>query len=259
MTARSAVVWIFLVCCLALVACSDTVPPDPRLAQETLSRLLRDPDPLVRRPVAESLGKIGDPGAAPLLEAALHDTDASVREAAARALGQLPTVEPSVGEALIGLLQDPEAKVRRAAAQALGRAGWPPVTVDRLAQLLRDANAQVRLAAAQALLSAEAPASRAVIDALVQAAQDPDATVRQWALAALAEAAGERAVPVLTDRLMHDQAEGVRVEAAYRLSFVGDRSAAETLDTVSRRALPPDLQRWVVQSRTALTRGSGSD
>lgn len=224
-----------------------------------LSTLLHDPEPLVRRTAAESLGKIGDPGAVPLLRAALHDTDASVREAAARGLSRLPAAEPSVGEALIGLLQDPEETVRRAAAHALGSAEWPPPVWERLAPFVRAADTRVRLAAVQALYSAEGPVSRAVIEALGQVAGDADPTVRQWALAALAEAAGEGAVPALVTRLMHDEAENVRTEAAYRLSFVGGRSASDALELLAGRALPPGLQRWVVQSRTALMKPSGFD
>lgn len=250
--------WIACLYGLAAAGCYDTVPPDPQGAQELLSPLLRDPDPLVRRTAAESLGKIGDPTAAPLLTEALHDSDAAVREAAARALGRLPSVNSSIGEALIGFLRDPDEDVRRAAAQALAAAEWQPSMLDRLAVLLQDPEAAVRRAAGHALLSAEGRTSR-VTAALAEAAEDPDPMVRQWAIAALAEISGEEAAPALVERLARDRAEGVRTEAAYRLGFVGDRSVVAKLDGAALRDASAGLRRWLQQSRAALTKGSGSD
>jgi epoxyqueuosine reductase len=57
-------------------------------AVEPLARALRgDPSPLVRAHAAWALGRLGGPEARTALESALHDTDAEVRDEAARALG----------------------------------------------------------------------------------------------------------------------------------------------------------------------------
>ncbi len=62
-----------------------------------------DPDPLVRAGVAEALGLIGDPRAAPALAILLEDEDRSVRFEAIVALGQLAgeTAEAAIEEARV--------------------------------------------------------------------------------------------------------------------------------------------------------------
>ena len=74
-----------------------------------LARALRDPDPEMRRRVAEVLGRIGPDAAVsvPHLVTLLEDSDSQVRRAAARSLGQIGPNAPSAVRALMRLLEDP--------------------------------------------------------------------------------------------------------------------------------------------------------
>ena len=85
----------------------------------------------------------------PALVAALRDANASVREAAAKALGGIgPDAEPAI-PGLVNLIRDYDPFVRGTAAGVLVRMG--PAAVPGLAELLRDGNPQVRRVASQAL------------------------------------------------------------------------------------------------------------
>jgi HEAT repeat protein len=72
----------------------------------------------VRVHTAEALGQFRDPRLVPYLAAVLGDADEQLVIAAARSLGALGAVEAA--EPLAGLLRDARASVREAAARALG-------------------------------------------------------------------------------------------------------------------------------------------
>ena len=93
-----------------------------------------------------------DSAAVPALTALLAKKNASLRQAAARALGQIGPQANSAVPALVELLKDKEVLLRWAAAKALGQIGPKAKTAAAaLAELLKDANREVRLAAASAL------------------------------------------------------------------------------------------------------------
>ena len=82
------------------------------------------------------------------LAESLGDEDASVRMAAAEALGSMgPEAEAAIPE-LVELARDPDGYVRGTAARVLVRIG--PAAVPGLAGLLQDGNPKVRRIAAQA-------------------------------------------------------------------------------------------------------------
>lgn len=211
----------------------------------------------MRRTAAESLGKIGDTMAEPFLVGALDDSDPVVREAAARALGQLPSFGESSVHGLAALLEDADASVRRAAAVALGQAGDAQTAVDSLIRLLASSDAALRRSATHALLYVEA-SNRLAVEALSQRTKDADPAVRQWAIAALAETGDPRAVQVVVDRLVRDESEAVRAEAAYRLGFIGDRSVSRDLKLVAEGDASTAVRRWAAASRFSLMDESGS-
>ncbi|MBI3356071.1 MAG: HEAT repeat domain-containing protein [Nitrospirae bacterium] len=115
----------------------DTPTLEPQATVDLLITLLGDRDTAIRLTAAEALGKIGDQKAEPFLFRALHDSDPTVREAAARSVGWLSAAVGAEAETeLVTLLRDPHASVRRAAAQALGTVGRTPTLSSSLADLL---------------------------------------------------------------------------------------------------------------------------
>ena len=102
-----------------------------------------------RRMACRRLAVLGDAGAVHPLVYALDDQDASVREAAYAALGEL-NHPLAAGPMIEHLSKETEAKVRVAAIRALGRLRNPNA-VPILARLLEDEDHNIRLAAAQSL------------------------------------------------------------------------------------------------------------
>jgi HEAT repeat protein len=218
-----------------------------------LVSLLADRESSIRQTAAEALGKIGDQQAEPFLIQTLRDPDPVVREAAARGIGRLSSVRAGAGTELMALLHDPDRSVRGAAAQALGAVEGTSSLAAALGGLLTDRDPAVRQEAGHALLLLDA---REAFVALSGGTTDPDPAVRQWAVAALGESGDARAVPVLLDRLRHDSAARVRVEAAYRLRFVGDGSVTDELERIVQRDGSADVKLWA--GKTQMVLGSAS-
>lgn len=123
---------------LAVAAAAD----QPRLRGQVATMLSEDPVPAVRRECAEALG-MADNSDSELLEAALSDDDATVREAAAFALGEIASA--SSVRRLIEVSTDDteESLVREAAVAALGAIG-DPAAVPTLLELIVAGPPQVR-------------------------------------------------------------------------------------------------------------------
>ncbi len=95
--------------------------------------LFTNPHAEVRRSCAISLGRIGDRRALPLLYAALHKGDATIRAASAFSIGEIEdrklleernlTLDPRTLPQLTRLLEDPSLLVRMRAVEALGKTG----------------------------------------------------------------------------------------------------------------------------------------
>lgn len=232
-----------LTCWLAATAgCYQNVPfSAPQATTEMLITLLGDREATVRLTAAEALGKIGDGKAGPFLLQAVHDSDPRVREAAARSLGALSGGGADADSELVRLLSDSDILVRHAAAQALGSRGEAPAMMSALTGLLTNPDPTIRQAALHALLLVD---GHGALQALSGGATDDDPIVRQWVIAALGETGDARAGPVLLQRLRHDPVAGVRVEAAYRLQFIGDGSAAAESKTIAEKDSSPDVRRW---------------
>ena len=138
-----------------------------------------DPDPNVRRAVVTSLANIDQPAGAPVLIAALRDTnfDPSARAAAAAALGAIAT--PEATAAMETALSDYDLSVADAAASGLKRAG--AAAASAIAQALTGPDAHVRALAALATGGQATPALA------TKALTDADPTVRAAAADALSE------------------------------------------------------------------------
>jgi len=237
----SRVVAVLLLACLN--GCyGNTAATDPNTATTSLITLLRDQDPRIRMTAAQALGKIAAPGTAAALLPSLHDRDPAVRAMSAWALGRFgEDVLDLAGLKLARQLDDPSPSVKLAAAQALGVMGGTQAIVELLTERLAHSDVETRRAVVQALTWLEAGSAH---HALLTALNDPDAQVRQGAIAALGEMVDPRSLPAIRDRLLKDTDAGMRAEAAYRLGKFGDRAIVPALQSVSARDHDAVVRRW---------------
>ena len=255
---RSSVLLLLVIWYVSLAGCYQTSPdPAPQVTVETLQRLLRDPDAVVRRTAAEALGKIGDPQVVPDLVQALGDHAAPVREASVWSLSGLGPLNSSIRGRIAGLLVDSSPSVRSAAAQTLASLDvsnelWP----DALSQLAH-ADSEVRRGVALALQSSNSPDAVKGLEALVR---DPAPQVRRAAVAAFAETGDSRVVELFRNQLTAEPSATVRAEIAYRLQFFSGSETAERLSIVAAEDENVQVRRWAEHSlRGFLVHGSGSE
>ena len=169
---------------------------------------------------------------------ALSDTQAGVRAAAARALGQPD--DTSAVAALARLLRsDPSEGVRLAAAEALGHmeAGS---AVPVLGDALGDKSSAVRRVAVWALGQIE---DKAATPALARALADQDPDVRETAAWALGQIEDSASVPALAEALARDGRVEVRRRAAWALGQIEDKAAVTALGAALRADHDPDVRR----------------
>ena len=220
----------------------NAAPTDPIPVAAKLAALLEDQDPRVRVTAAQALGKIAVPDSVPALLRSLEDSHPDVRAMGAWALGRFgEDVLDEAGLALAERLDDPSPAVKQAAAQALGAVGSTQTIVELLTERLAHSDVETRRASVQALTWLEAGSAYHV---LIKALGDPDARVRQGAVAALGEMVDPRSLPAIRDRLLRDTDAGVRGEAAYRLGKFGDRTIVPALKTAAARDPDAAVRRW---------------
>ena len=175
---------------------SDPATVD-RLAVESLTAALRDPDFLVRAHAADALRTFSVPESLP---------------------------------ALLPMLQDPEEEVRVAAAVTAGDLGAPE-SLPVLLETLRHGPPHRRRQAAPSL---RALGDAAAVPALMDALTDPNRAVQEQAAVALGSLGDPRAVPALIDALgapniMTEERKGLREYLVNALGRLGDRRAVPAL------------------------------
>lgn len=207
--------------------------------------LLKDPDWVVRREAAITLGEMGDERCAEPLCRALYDGDWQVREVAIDALGQVGS--PAVDK-LIKLLRDWD--VRRYALAALGKIRDERV-LDPLMQYLR--NEEFKDHAANALVELGQPA----VPRLIEALKDKDENVRKQAVVALGRIKQAEAIDPLIGMLA-DKDWYTRLTAAAALEAIGDERGREAIkplmkdqDMVVRMRVERILAKWKKQPANA--------
>jgi HEAT repeat protein len=218
------------------------VDPVPT-AVAALRTLLADTSATVRELAARSLGDIGVAAvsAFPGLVGLFKDTDAGVRIAAACAAAHIGGADAT--ESLAGLLGDSASAVRVAAATALGELGKEAArAVPALTALLRDADESVRTAAAEAL-GRVGPLGQETLKDLTGALESQDTLVRARAAEALGTigASAADAAPALAEALS-DENDRVRATAAQALGQMGE-AAAEAAPALVRALQDGDA--WV--------------
>ena len=192
------------------------------LGLAALIAALKDSDAGVRRAAAQSLGNIESPRAVDALVAVLKDSDVEVRRAAAWALGEIE--DRRAVDGLVASLKDSDAETRKSAAWALGNIE-DPRAADGLAGALRDESPEVRKTAAWALGELELTAAP---PALIEAMRDADPEVRKTAVWSVGQMGDARAVPALREMLADASAE-VRSGAIEALGEIRNADALQAL------------------------------
>ena len=207
--------------------------------------LLKDPDWVVRREAAITLGEMGDERCVAPLCSALRDGDWQVREVAIEGLGQIGS--PAV-ELLIKLLRDWD--VRKYVIVALGKIRDERVLDPLMLQLKND---EFKDDATNALVELGAPS----VSRLVLALKDKDEIVQKQAIMALGRIKSAEAIDPLIGMLT-DKDWFTRLTAAAALEAIGDdrgRDAIKPLmkdpDMVVRMRVERILAKWKKQTAKA--------
>jgi HEAT repeat protein len=214
------------------------------VATPALRAALADTAAAVRAAAATSLGRLGHARAGHLaadLLALLGDPDETVRERAAEALGRIGADDPASVAALTSLLADPTPTIRAAATRALGALGKAAAAaVPDLVRLLQDADETVRTVAADAIgrmgtLDGEATGT------LAQALTSEDNVVRAQTAEALGTigAAAADVAPVLAVAAT-DENDMVRAKAVEALGKIGEAAADIAVPRLVRALRDPD-------------------
>ena len=240
-----------LISCTAALGClQEAQAPSVERGLAVLMALLQDPNIDIRRTAAESLGKVGDRSALPTLLPLLTDSGPVVRATTAQALGRMATPDDeAVIAALARSLRDPDDRVRQAAALAIGEIEPSPRQLAPLVDLLRASDVQIRRAAVRALMPLD---TGQVVEWLLPLLDDPDAEVRQGAVAALGLSGDARAVAALGKRLAQDPSPAVRAESAYHLGELSGHNTYALLRVAVENEADRDVRRWIEAELKAL-------
>ncbi|MFF3616999.1 HEAT repeat domain-containing protein [Streptomyces sp. NPDC002580] len=162
------------------------------------------------------------PAARTTLHALLTDRNATVREAAVRALGRVGDADSA--RLLLAALRSPLAVAPGLTGDALIRIG--PAAVPALIEAVHATGGQQRALAVELLGLIR---DRRAVATLSAALDDDSAAVRASAAAALGRVAEPAAVPALIHSVRADPSARVAVAAAEALGLIGDQSAIPVL------------------------------
>jgi len=207
-----------------------------------LTSLLHDENAEVRRTAVESLGKIGEQSAVAMVVPLLADQAPVVRVAAAKALGRIGVSNVTVIDALTRSLEDPDDGVKRAAAMAIGELEPPSVQLRPVVSLAQASDVRVKRAAIRALLDADV---HQWVPLIVPALDDPDAEVRQGAIAVLATSGDSQVRSRIHRRFTQDSSAAVRAEAAYHMGRLGGSESRAVLRAALKREPDEGVRRWI--------------
>jgi HEAT repeat protein len=160
---------------------------------------LRSSDPAVVAPAIVEAEKVRAFEAAPIIAELLRSPDEAIRSSAAEALGCVGVKAPTrYGEALLSLLRDSVSFVRSCAAEALGGLAYEPAIPGLERLVIADGDELVRTSALEALGAFDGPRVLAIAE---RASDDPDPTVRAYAVRVIALKGDDTFLPMLKKRL----------------------------------------------------------
>jgi HEAT repeat protein len=206
---------------------------------DRISPMVGDPVSTVRMAACQALGMLNDPRGVPALEKALSDENQTVRIVAARALGTIPG--PASLEVLVRVaLQDESEVIRSHVMKVIGERKSKDA-VPRLESALLAESDSVRANAARAL---ELTGDRSSLPALIRALDDPFFKVRSLSAHAIAAVANgdEAGKAALAKRLAVEDVPMVRVDLAWSLGLMGDRSQVDVVRTLLFKGQPEDVR-----------------
>ena len=190
---------------------------------ERIKTMLEDEDEAVARAASEALVRIDRDASIPILIASLDAVEASQREIAATALGQIgPAAKDSV-EQLAQKIKDEDEDVVRAAAASLKQID-SVATVAILSHALNHAHPTTRVVAASVLGEIGVDA-RAAVPQIGNKLVDQSETVFFAALAALKQIEPSAVVPALVEAMKHETPE-IRRRAIASLEAIGPEAKA---------------------------------
>lgn len=225
---------------------AEAYAANPALARaelQTLLDLVGDPVPPVRAAALSAVRMSGvvDDRLVNTVARAAADPDADVRNEAGQSLGAYQRVSTVAVAALRQLLEQHDGQHRKSVLRGLNHAQHvSPELEASFINLLSDRNVQVRQEAAN-VAARMSPAPDGLIDALVAALRDQDATVVRNAIASITNIGfpARRAVPALLENLDHPD-DSVAAAAFGALSML--RVSPEKLGSALDRALADPLQ-----------------
>lgn len=213
--------------------------------------------PRVNDAALAALIKIGQP-AVPALIAALEHQDKTIREMAARTLGELGPIAKDSFPAMSRLLKDSDKWVRYDAIFAIGQIGKEPKIVVPLLEevYLKGEDNVDQEAALEALFSAD-PDGTLAIPVLLKALNNENADVLSASIVTLGKY-GEKAEVVLDELIKLLQRKELRWDAYADFGFQVPvrQDAIRTLAEIGPKAKPalPELTRMMEQDKNTETR-----
>ena len=254
-----------------------------REAVPVLVKHLEAESSFTRGRAASALWKIADPIAAPALAKALRDPEANVRREAVLALGRI--ADPSSVPSLVQALDDELRGVRSRAAAGLKRIGTPPA-IDALNEAierepaLRSARLpkmvlqreKLQRSAARYIaavttwiekLESPDPETRKAglqrvdpnnsVPVLLEALEDADAGVREFAVRRLLMTADSFDVPAIS-KALSDPSPGVRSGAARTLGRIGGEAARQAFYRAIERETTESVTESIYQAIRVMDR-----
>jgi len=185
-----------------------------RLAEHALRMDLSDEEKLA---ALEELDGINHPDILEVVQAALLEGNAEVREAALDAIMDLndPVVIPTVVKAL----DDEDPELREYALDALMDVDDPALN-EAFSKALDDENLDVREAAADMMLFIESPN---IIESLGKAMMDPNEDIRDMALITIEDIPDKRSVDILIQHGLLNDNETIREDALDSIEWITDK------------------------------------
>jgi HEAT repeat protein len=239
-------------------------------AVDSLVAVLGDPEETVRVNVIRALGEIGDPKAVPAIVPFVADPSSGVRIASCQALGQLGDAQGV--PALAGALYDQDDTIRLVAVRSLGTIPGPAsldvlvrvalqdeseVIRSHVVKVVGERHAKDAVPKLESALQAESERVRAnaatalgdigdlsSLPTLLRALDDPYFKVRCLAAHAIAKLApGDAAAKAaLTARLGVETNGMAKVDIAWALGTMGDRSRLDVVRTLLFQGEPEDVR-----------------
>jgi HEAT repeat protein len=189
-----------------------------------LIQVLNDKNREVRENVVRALGVIADKRAVYPLSNALNDEDNQVREWALIALGKIG--DEMASDALISALSDDDRDVRERAAYEAGQLGREE-SVDLLIKFLREGFKYGKRCVVEDSLGQVA--NEKAVNALIEALNSHDSSIRSGSAKALGQIGNEKATEAFIKALNSEDA-GIRWHAARALEHVEENDLLKALE-----------------------------